>query len=49
MGRIDDPLAVHTTDPHRTNRPAERNVGHAQRRGCAVDAQNVRIVFLVGA
>src|SRR5262245_59422422 len=46
---IGNELAVDAADPNRTDWSLERNVGNAQCGGGAVDRQNIRIVFAIGA
>ncbi len=45
--RIHDELIIHNPDPHRAHRPMERNIAQRQRAARAVDAQHIRIIFLV--
>ena len=49
MGRIGDELAIDATDAHRADRAGERNVGNAERRGSAVDRENIGIVLAIRA
>ena len=49
LRRIDRELAVDQTDPHRGDRPVERNIGDPERRAGAGDRQDIRRVVLVGA
>jgi hypothetical protein len=47
VGRVDDKFAVHLTDAHRAYRCAKWNIGERKRCTGGVDADDVRIVFLV--
>jgi len=45
VGRVNDELAIHTANTHRTDWSVERNVRYAQRNRRAVDAGDVRIIL----
>ena len=46
---VRDELAIHPADTHGANRSAERNVGNTQRSRCAVERENVGIIFPIRA
>ena len=47
IGGIDNELIVHTAHAHRANRSAERDIRERERRAGAIDADDIRIVFLI--
>ena len=49
MCRVSDKVAFHSADAHSPDWSGKRNIRNAQRSRCAVDCQNVRIIFTVGA
>src|SRR4026207_1968583 len=49
VGGISNELAVDSADPNCTDWSFEWNVGNTQRRGGAVDRQDIRIIFAIGA
>ena len=48
VGRVHAVLPVDEADAHSTNWAVERNVRERQGAACAIDAEHVGIVFLVG-